>query len=239
MFASAIDIAVKYWPMFWAGIKTTLLLSITGTVIGLLIGLVVGSVRSVCSKSESRDSGVAKAVKKIVYFITCVYVEFFRGTPMMVQAVFLYYGLKPVFNWDTTVAGICIISINTGAYMAEILRSGLQSVDVGQTEAARSIGMTPAQTMFHVVLPQGVKNAFPAIGNEFVVNIKDSSVLSVIGCMDLMYATTSVSGIYFKSLECYCIAAVFYLIMTYFSSLLMKAISRKLDTNVRELPSSN
>ena len=213
MFASAIDIAVKYWPMFWAGIKTTLLLSITGTVIGLLIGLVVGSVRSVCSKSESRDSGVAKAVKKIVYFITCVYVEFFRGTPMMVQAVFLYYGLKPVFNWDTTVAGICIISINTGAYMAEILRSGLQSVDVGQTEAARSIGMTPAQTMFHVVLPQGVKNAFPAIGNEFVTMIKETAVVQYLGITDLMYNNGIVVTSTYNPLPCYYISAIIYLIL--------------------------
>ena len=99
--------------------------------------------------------------------------------------------------------------------------------------------MSSWQTMLKVVFPQAVKNSIPAIGNEFIINIKDSSVLSVIGCMDLMYATTTVSGIYFKALETYCIAAVVYLILTYFSSLLMKAISRKLDTAVKEIPSSN
>lgn len=165
MLASAVQIAGKYWPMFWAGIKITLLISLTGTIIGLVIGLIVGSARSISSKIEPRDSFATKIVKRIVNVIACVYIEFFRGTPMMVQAVFLYYGLKSVFNWTPVVAGICIISINTGAYMAEILRSGIQSVDVGQTEAARSIGMTSAQTMLHVVLPQGIKNAFPAIGN--------------------------------------------------------------------------
>ena len=238
MFASAIDIAVKYWPMFWAGIKTTLLLSITGTVIGLLIGLVVGSVRSVCSKSESRDSGVAKAVKKIVYFITCVYVEVFRGTPMMVQAVFLYYGLKPVFNWDTTVAGICIISINTGAYMAEILRSGLQSVDVGQTEAARSIGMTPAQTMFHVVLPQGVKNAFPAIGNEFVVNIKDSSVLNAISVTELFFQSNKIAGSIFKFTDTFLVTALVYLVLTFTTTRILRAIEIRMHRPPSSYPTS-
>ena len=229
MFASAIDIAVKYWPMFWAGIKTTLLLSITGTVIGLLIGLVVGSVRSVCSKSESRDSGVAKAVKKIVYFITCVYVEFFRGTPMMVQAV---------FNWDTTVAGICIISINTGAYMAEILRSGLQSVDVGQTEAARSIGMTPAQTMFHVVLPQGVKNAFPAIGNEFVVNIKDSSVLNAISVTELFFQSNKIAGSIFKFTDTFLVTALVYLVLTFTTTRILRAIEIRMHRPPSSYPTS-
>ena len=124
MLASAVQIAGKYWPMFWAGIKITLLISLTGTIIGLVIGLIVGSARSISSKIEPRDSFATKIVKRIVNVIACVYIEFFRGTPMMVQAVFLYYGLKSVFNWTPVVAGICIISINTGAYMAEILRSG-------------------------------------------------------------------------------------------------------------------
>ena len=141
--------------------------------------------------------------------------------------------------WSFFISGLMTVSLNSTAYLAEVLRGGIESIDHGQTEAARSLGMSSWQTMLKVVFPQAVKNSIPAIGNEFIINIKDSSVLSVIGCMDLMYATTTVSGIYFKALETYCIAAIFYLILTYFSSLLMKAISRKLDTAVKEIPSSN
>ena len=229
MFASAIDIAVKYWPMFWAGIKTTLLLSITGTVIGLLIGLVVGSVRSVCSKSESRDSGVAKAVKKIVYFITCVYVEFFRGTPMMVQAVFLYYGLKPVFNWDTTVAGICIISINTGAYMAEIIRGGIEAVDKGQMEAARSLGMPYWRAMRRVVLPQAIRTMIPSIINQFIITLKDTSILSVIGFPELVNTAKNVVAITYKSAQVWFIVGVMYLVIITILSRVAKLVERRLN----------
>ena len=112
-------------------------------------------------------------------------------------------------------------------------------MDRGQTEAARSLGMTNWQTMIRVVFPQAVKNAIPAIGNEFIINIKDSSVLSVIGVMDLMYATKSVSGIYFRSLEIYCVAALLYLLLTWLSSLLLNWLGKKLDMPVRGIPSSN
>ena len=170
---------------------------------------------------------------------------------MMVQALIFYYAGFGIFKstgmtvteinqvWSFFISGLMTVSLNSTAYLAEVLRGGIESIDHGQTEAARSLGMSSWQTMLKVVFPQAVKNSIPAIGNEFIINIKDSSVLSVIGCMDLMYATTTVSGIYFKALETYCIAAVFYLILTYFSSLLMKSISRKLDTAVKEIPSSN
>lgn len=222
-------IITTYWPQFWAGVKVTLLISLTGTVIGLVIGLIVGGVRAVCSKSEKRDAVVYRVIKKILYIITSIYIEFFRGTPMIVQSVFIYYGLKPVFNWNPITAGICIISINTGAYMAEIIRSGIQSVDIGQTEAARSIGMTSMQTMFYVVLPQAIKNAFPAIGNEFVVNIKDSSVLNAISITELYFQTMSIAGSIFKFTETAFVALLIYLVLTFTTTRILRYIEIRMN----------
>ena len=139
-----------------------------------MLGLLVGGLRAV--RLDITSSSAARFFKKIFDVIANIYILVFRGTPMMVQAVFIYYALLNVIHWDSMGAAIFVISINTGAYMAEIIRSGIQAVDAGQTEAARSLGMSNAQTMMGVVLPQAVRNAFPAIGNELIVNIKDSSV---------------------------------------------------------------
>ena len=238
MIASAIQIASKYWPMFWAGIKITLLISLTGTVIGLLIGLVVGSARAVSVKIEPRDALFSRITKRIVYVVTSVYIEFFRGTPMMVQAVFLYYGLKPFFDWTPIPAGICIISINTGAYMAEILRSGIQSVDVGQTEAARSIGMTSGQTMLHIILPQAIKNAFPAIGNEFVVNIKDSSVLNAISVTELFFQSNKIAGSIFKFTDTFLVTSLIYLVLTFTTTRILRFIEIRMNRVPSSYPTS-
>lgn len=237
-FSLAWEIAVKYWPMFLSGVKTTLLIALTGTVIGLTIGLFVGGIRAVVSKSESRDPLAAKIVKRLLHIVTSIYIEFFRGTPMIVQAVFIYYGLKPVFQWTPIPAGIFIISINTGAYMAEIIRSGIQSVDKGQTEAARSIGMTPAQTMMHVVMPQAIKNSFPSIGNEFVVNIKDSSVLNAISITELYFQTMSVAGSMFKFTEPALVALLLYLVMTFVTTRILRLIELRMNREPSSYPTS-
>lgn len=234
---------------FRMGIWTTVRIALLGTLIAFVLALFMVVLR--IQTPDRQDNDLIRFIKCIGRNFASAYITVIRGTPMMVQAMIFYYAGFNIFKgtgmsvteinqvWSFFISGLITVSLNSTAYLAEVLRGGIESIDHGQTEAARSLGMTGWQTMIKVVFPQAVKNSIPAIGNEFIINIKDSSVLSVIGCMDLMYATTSVSGIYFKSLECYCIAAVFYLIMTYFSSLLMKAISRKLDTNVRELPSSN
>ena len=234
---------------FRMGIWTTVRIALLGTLIAFVLSLFMVTLR--IQKPDRQDNDLVRFIKCVGRNFASAYITVIRGTPMMVQAMIFYYAGFNIFKgtgmsvteinqvWSFFISGLITVSLNSTAYLAEVLRGGIESIDHGQTEAARSLGMTGWQTMIKVVFPQAVKNSIPAIGNEFIINIKDSSVLSVIGCMDLMYATTSVSGIYFKSLECYCIAAVFYLIMTYFSSLLMKAISRKLDTNVRELPSSN
>ncbi len=234
---------------FRMGIWTTVRIALLGTLIAFVLSLFMVTLR--IQTPDRQDNDLVRFLKCVGRNFASAYITVIRGTPMMVQAMIFYYAGFNIFKgtgmsvteinqvWSFFISGLITVSLNSTAYLAEVLRGGIESIDHGQTEAARSLGMTGWQTMIKVVFPQAVKNSIPAIGNEFIINIKDSSVLSVIGCMDLMYATTSVAGIYFKSLECYCIAAVFYLIMTYFSSLLMKAISRKLDTNVRELPSSN
>lgn len=234
---------------FRMGIWTTVRIALLGTLIAFVLALLLVTLR--IQKPDRKDNDLVRFLKTIGSDFAKLYITVIRGTPMMVQALIFYYAGFGIFKstgmsvteinqvWSFFISGLITVSLNSTAYLAEVLRGGIESIDHGQTEAARSLGMNNWQTMIKVVFPQAVKNSIPAIGNEFIINIKDSSVLSVIGCMDLMYATTSVSGIYFKALPAYCIAAVLYLILTYCSSLLMKAISKKLDTNVKELPSSN
>ena len=236
------------WLQYINGVGTTLLVTAIALAMGVVLGSVVALVRVA---HDQQRPGRSNPVLGFFNAVCQVYTTVIRGTPMMVQALIFYYAGFGIFKstgmtvteinqvWSFFISGLMTVSLNSTAYLAEVLRGGIESIDHGQTEAARSLGMSSWQTMLKVVFPQAVKNSIPAIGNEFIINIKDSSVLSVIGCMDLMYATTTVSGIYFKALETYCIAAIFYLILTYFSSLLMKAISRKLDTAVKEIPSSN
>ena len=157
---------------------------------------------------------------------------------MMVQAVFLYYALRPVFNWTNTIAAIFVISVNTGAYMSEIVRSGIQAVDKGQTEAARSLGMSSVQTMMLVVLPQAIKNAFPAIGNEFIVNIKDSSVLMIISITELMFQSKSIAGSTLRFVETYFVTACVYLMMTLATSFVLRWIEGKMNKTTHSYPAS-
>ena len=181
-----------------------------------------------------------KIIKKIVDVIAKIYIEVFRGTPMMVQAVFIYYLVYTnIIRWDKMVAAIFVISINTGAYMAEIVRSGIQAVDVGQNEAARSLGMSSMQTMMDVILPQAIRNAFPAIGNELIVNIKDSSVLMIISITELMFQSNSIAGTTYRFTETYFVTAAIYLMLTSISSFILNRIERKLNHTRTSLPQSD
>ncbi len=160
---------------------------------------------------------------------------------MMVQSLIIYFAGFAVLSgsgmstneiravWSTFVAGLVTISLNSTAYMMEVLRGGIEAVDPGQTEAARSLGLSQWQAMSKVVFPQGIKNSIPALSNELVINIKDSSVLSVIGVFDLMFATTTVAGIYYRQLETYIAAAVCYLILTMVASKLLSMLAKHLD----------
>lgn len=178
-------LAKSYAPLLLRGAGVTLLLALSGTLVGFLIGLGVGVVRSIPCRRE--DGAVKYVLLKIVRGILSIYIEVFRSTPMIVQAMVIYYGIAQLFalTLNQLLAGFLIVSVNTGAYLAEIVRGGIQSVDPGQREAAQAIGMTHTQTMLHVVLPQAIRNVLPALGNEFVVNIKDTSVLNVISVSEL------------------------------------------------------
>ncbi|MDO4541112.1 MAG: amino acid ABC transporter permease [Syntrophomonadaceae bacterium] len=206
----------------------TLLIAITGTVTGSIFGLLIGVVRTI--PVSPKDGPVKYALLKVANAILGIYIEVFRGTPMIVQAMVIFYGfayggvyLNRIF------AGFFIVAINTGAYMAEIVRGGIISIDKGQFEAAHSVGMTHWQTMINVVLPQVIRNILPATGNEFVINIKDTSVLSVISVTELFFQSKSLAGTYYLYFQMFLITCIFYLIMTFTVTRLLRLLERKLE----------
>lgn len=222
-----LNIWLKYWPMFMRGAGRTLLVAIVGTVVGSLIGLIIGVIRTI----PEPERGFKKVLLKIINGIISIYIEVFRGTPMMVQAMVVYFGSTIAFGIDMQIldAALVVISINTGAYMAEIVRGGIISVDSGQYEAAQAIGMTHFQTMLNVILPQAIRNILPATANEFIINIKDSSVLSVIGMTELFYQSKSIAGATFKYFEVFLITSIIYLTMTVTISRALRYLEKRMD----------
>lgn len=221
------NILMENWPLFLRGASVTLYISIIGTVIGAIIGLLVGLVRT----APMPEKGAKRVIYRVVNRLLVMYIEFFRGTPMMVQAAVLFYGSAEVFGirLNRIFAAIFIVSINTGAYMAEIVRGGIISVDKGQFEAAHAMGMNHFTTMKDIVLPQVVRNILPATGNEFVVNIKDTSMLSVISVSELFFQTKSITGSSFRYYEPFLIASFIYLIMTLTVTKVLKRFEKKLE----------
>ena len=215
--------------MFLRGAGTTLLIALTDTLAGFLIGLGVGVVRTIPCRRE--DGLVRYALLRVVRAVLSIYIEVFRSTPMIVQAMVIYYGCAQMFglNLPQLLAGFLIVSINTGAYLSEIMRGGIQSVDPGQREAAAAIGMTHGQTMLHVVLPQAIRNTLPALGNEFIVNIKDTSVLNVISVSELFFVSKSAAGTFFKYFEVFFITSVIYFVMTFACTRLLRLLEKKMD----------
>ena len=240
---------IRSKSMFLAGIWTTVRIALFGTAIAFVLAVLLVFVR--IQTPQRQDGAAAVLFKEIGALLSKLYITVIRGTPMMVQTLIIYYIGFGIFKnsgmsvteinrvWSCFISGLITVSLNSTAYLTEVLRGGIESVDPGQAEAARSLGMSNWQTMLKVVFPQAVKNSIPAIGNEFIINIKDSSVLSVIGCYDLMFATTSVVGIYYKALPVYTIAAVTYLVLTCLSSLIMRFVSARLDMKAVSVPSSN
>ena len=226
-FAYCWKMFLENWPMFWYGIKITVSFAIVGTIGGLIIGLIVGAIRGL--PEDPLDKPWNKAIIKFFQAIAGFYIWVFRGTPMMVQALFIYYLLRPVFNWTPISAGMIIISINTGAYMAEIIRSGIQSIDRGQIEAAKSLGLSNYQAMINIILPQAIKNTFPSIGNQLIVNIKDSCMLNAIAVTELYFQAVSVAGSQFRYIEVYFVTAILYLILTTGATALLNFAERKIN----------
>lgn len=219
----------KYGVFFLRGAGTTLLISIISTILGFIIGLAVAVVRTV--PIDEHDSAFRRVFYKIVQAIFVAYIEIFRGTPMIVQAMVIYYGSAELWGLDMSpfAAALLIVSVNTGAYMAEIARGGIISIDKGQTEAAQSIGMTHWQTMLNVILPQAIRNILPSIGNEFVVNIKDTSVLNVISVTELFFMSKSAAGTYMKYFEVFFITSLIYFVLTFSVTRLLLLIEKKID----------
>lgn len=219
----------QYGTVLIKGAVVTLLLAIVGTFIGCLIGLVVGIIQTI--PLDENDGKIKKAFIKAVQWLLDAYVEVFRGTPMIVQAMVVYYGAMSLFDIDMSpmFAGFLVVSINTGAYMAETVRGGIESVDVGQKEAAVAIGMDHFQTMRCVILPQALRNVMPQLGNNLIINIKDTSVLNVISVTELYFASKSAAGVYYKYFEIFFITCVIYFIMTFTASRLLRWMESKMD----------
>jgi len=218
-------------PSMLRGAGYTLLIAFVSTVVGCLIGFVVGIVQTI--PVEKNDSPVKRVFFRLVRILLAVYIEVFRGTPMMAQASFIYFGARIVFSIDMPLmfAAFFIVSINTGAYMAETVRGGILSIDPGQTEGAKAIGMTHFQTMTSVILPQALRNIMPQIGNNLIINIKDTCVLSTIGVVELMYETRKSAGANWRYFETYTITMVMYLAMTLFFSRILRIVERKMEGN--------
>ena len=222
----------KYGASYLTGMRNTLILALTATAIGCVIGFLCGVLNTIpCAPG---DSPVKKFFLKLIRAIVRIYVEVFRGTPMVLQAVFMYYGLPYFTNNAVKFSGywlpaLVVVSINTGAYMAESVRGGIISIDPGQTEGAKAIGMTHVQTMTSVILPQAFRNIMPQIGNNFIINVKDTSVLFIIGFPDFFAAHRAAVGasyLYFPSAT---VEMAGYLTMTLIASFLLRWIERKLD----------
>lgn len=169
---------------------------------------------------------------KLIYSIATIYVEVIRGTPLMVQALWIYFALPLIFGIriDPLVAGVATIAINAGAYISEIIRGAIQGVDKGQTEAGRSLGLSKFRTFLHIVWPQALKSALPSLGNQFIISLKDTSLLTVIGVGELTRQGTIVVSTNFRAVEVYTMVALLYLVMTLSISLLLRFMERKMKT---------
>lgn len=207
--------------IFFQGMMITLIIAIAATLLGFGVGTLMAIIRT----------------NKIGKIFVTIYVTLFRGTPMMVQAMVIFYGIPFMiegFKWSNIpygniLAGIAIVTINTGAYMAETIRSGIQSLDRGQFEAAKSLGFTKWQTMMNIILPQAIRNILPALGNEFIVNIKDTSVLNVIAVVELFFASSSIAGTTYKYFQTFTITALIYLLLTSASAIILRLLERKMS----------
>jgi polar amino acid transport system permease protein len=219
----------KYWSYYLIGAKNTVLLALLAVVIGVLIGMILAIAR------VGKNRGFR--------FVATAYVEFIRGTPLLVQLFIIYYGLQAIgirfpdvpilsgllgINFADFMAGVITMGINSGAYVCEIFRSGIQSIDKGQTEAARSLGLSQSKTFRYIVIPQAIRNVLPTLGNEFIVVIKESSIVSIIGIADLMYKANTVRGNTFQPFEPLLVAAVVYFALTFPLSKLIAHIERRM-----------
>ena len=212
------DIIIEYLPLFLKGTLWTILLSVLGIIIGTIIGLFVG---------------IGKMTRNpFIRWIFVCYINVFRGTPLLVQVFIFHFAVVPLFMNPVNpfVSGIVALSLNASAYIAEIFRAGIQSIDQGQMEAARSLGMNHRQAMRKVILPQAIKRMIPPLGNEFIILLKDSSVVSLIGVTDILYWGRAATGQYYRVWEPYITVAVIYLVLTLSLTYLLNHLERRYAT---------
>ena len=214
-----LELFIQYKDYYIIGIKVTLIISF----LSLIAGTILGTLLSILKLSKVR----------VLKIISTVYIEVVRGTPMMVQIALIYFGSYVLtgMNMDGFLAALVAVSLNSAAYVAEIIRSGIQSIDKGQTEASRSLGLSNAQTMRHIILPQAIKNILPALGNEFVTLIKETSVASTIGVADLMYTSKIVQSTSYQAFNPLVIVAALYFIFTFTISKLIGVLEGRLAHN--------
>jgi glutamine transport system permease protein len=208
---------IEFLPQLMTGLYYTLLISVLGLLIGFILGAIFGMGR------------VAK--NKIIYGISTVYIEVIRGTPVLVQAIWIYFALPLIIgmNIDSIVAGVIVIAINSGAYIAEIVRGAVQSIEKGQMEAGRSLGLDHGKTMRYIIWPQAFKRMIPPLGNQFIISIKDTSLLSVILVPELIFQGRLIAANHFNAVEIYTTVAAFYLVITLSLSLVLRLLERRLD----------
>lgn len=219
------DLAVRYYKFFLEGVGNTLIIAIFTVLFGTILGMLMATARM-------------SKIKPLKWLATA-YIEFFRGTPLMVQLMFIFYGLPMIGvtfpkvsfipDFDRFAAGVVAMSLNSCAYVAEIIRSGIQAVDVGQMEAARSLGFHHREAMTLVILPQAIRNILPALGNEFVTIIKESSIVSVISIADLMFRAKGIIAKTYSSLECLAIVAIIYFLLTFLGGRLIALMERRMS----------
>jgi len=225
----------NYSAAYFTGIENTLILAVAATLAGCLIGLLCGVLNTI--PYTQNDHPAKRFFLKLLRAVIRIYVEVFRGTPMVLQAVFIFYGL-PYFT-DGAIAfkgmagiwtaALLVVSINTGAYMAESVRGGIISIDPGQTEGAKAIGMTHVQTMVNVIMPQALRNIIPQIGNNFIINIKDTSVMFVIGFVEFFATHRNIVGVNLLYFPSAVIEMVGYLTLTLLASFGLRWLEKKLD----------
>lgn len=223
----------NYGHKYLLGTGITLLLATIGTFTGTIIGMLVALINT----AKATKKSFKYYLLKVLRFTNAIYVNIFRGTPMIVQAMIFFYGLGQIFNINLSpmTASIIIISINTGAYISEIFRGGIVSIDKGQYEAAQALGFNHFQAMTYIVLPQALRNVLPSIGNEFIVNIKDSAVLFAIGVTELYTVSKQIAGTNFRYYEVFIITSVIYFVLTSISTYFVKKIEKKLDSEGYEM----
>jgi putative lysine transport system permease protein len=223
-----IFLAGKYSAMFLQGTYLTLYTAVIGTIVGFVLGYLIGVIQDMTINPG--DNVVKKILVRVLKWISSVYVEVFRDTPMIVQAMIIYYGLRQANVEMTPVfAGILVTVLNTGAYMAETVRAGIGSIDIGQREGAFAMGMSPMKTMFYVVLPQAFKNIIPEMANTFLTNLKMTSVLNVIAVQELFMAAKTAGGNYYKYFESYLVIALIYFVLCFVFNKLFILIEKRMQ----------